>query len=52
MCLMLIASGFYFREKFYDLFLVVHIGMSVIFFVALWLHVKIFSGEFNYFLYP
>lgn len=49
---MLLFSGYYFREKFYDLFLMVHIGMSIIFFVTLWYHVKIFSGEFNYFLYP
>ncbi|KAK4503042.1 hypothetical protein PRZ48_006469 [Zasmidium cellare] len=52
MSLMLVFSGYYFREKFYDLFLIVHIGMSIIFFVTLWYHVKIFGGEFNYFLYP
>jgi NAD(P)H-flavin reductase len=52
MCLMLGASVFYFRERWYDLFLIVHIVMSVGFFVALWFHVRIFNGEFNYYLYP
>ncbi|EME83870.1 uncharacterized protein MYCFIDRAFT_115437, partial [Pseudocercospora fijiensis CIRAD86] len=52
MALMLGASAYCFREHFYDLFLMVHIWMSLIFFVTLWYHVKIFSGEFNYYLYP
>ncbi|KXS93685.1 hypothetical protein AC578_8325 [Pseudocercospora eumusae] len=52
MALMLGASAYYFRERYYDLFLMVHIGMSLIFFVTLWYHVKTFSGDFNYYLYP
>ncbi|PPJ50983.1 hypothetical protein CBER1_06818 [Cercospora berteroae] len=51
-CFMLFASIYYLREKYYDLFLVVHIGLSVLFFVTTWYHVIIFDGEFNYFLYP
>lgn len=52
MCLMLGASAYYFRERCYDFFLVVHIGMSLIFFITLWYHVRIFDGEFNYYLWP
>ncbi|PIA94397.1 Ferric/cupric reductase transmembrane component 2 [Cercospora beticola] len=51
-CFMLLASIYYLREKYYDSFLVVHIGLSVLFFVTTWYHVIIFDGEFNYFLYP
>lgn len=52
MSLMLVASAYYFRERYYDLFLMIHIGMSLVFFVTLWCHVRIFGGEFNYYLYP
>lgn len=51
-CFMLLASIYYLRENYYDFFLVVHIGLSVLFFVTTWFHVIIFDGEFNYFLYP
>ncbi|USW52687.1 Putative ferric reductase transmembrane component-like domain-containing protein [Septoria linicola] len=52
MSLMLGASAYYFRAKFYDLFLMVHIAMSFVFLITLWYHVRIFNGEFNYYLYP
>ncbi|KAF2215486.1 hypothetical protein CERZMDRAFT_105155 [Cercospora zeae-maydis SCOH1-5] len=51
-CFMLLASIYYLREKYYDLFLAAHIGLSVVFFVTTWYHVIIFNGEFNYYLYP
>ena len=52
MCAMLAASAYYFREKCYDLFLPLHTLMALIVFVTLWYHVRIFNGEFNYYMYP
>lgn len=49
---MLGLSAYYFREKCYDLFLPVHILMALVVFVTLWYHVRIFNGEFNYYMYP
>lgn len=52
MSLMLPLSAYYIRQSMYDLFLAGHIILSIVFFVTLWYHVRIFDGEFNYFLYP
>lgn len=52
MSLMLPLSAYYLRQRMYDLFLLGHIVLSIVFFVTLWYHVRIFDGEFNYFIYP
>ncbi|SMR42836.1 unnamed protein product [Zymoseptoria tritici ST99CH_3D1] len=52
MCLMLPASSYVFRQRCYELFLAVHILAALLSLITLWYHVRIFNGQFNYFLYP
>lgn len=51
MSVMLGASAYLIRLKAYDLFLILHIVLSVVFLATLWYHVRIFNGQFNYWLY-
>ncbi|KAF1961944.1 ferric-chelate reductase-like protein [Byssothecium circinans] len=53
MCLLLIFSVYGLRRSHYEIFLTLHIGLSVIALLTMYYHVEIFtSGEWNVFIYP
>ncbi|KXT06243.1 hypothetical protein AC578_9182 [Pseudocercospora eumusae] len=52
MAISLGASVWYIREKSYEVFLLSHIGMAVIFLVTLWYHVQVDRGVFTGWLWP
>ncbi|KIV87606.1 hypothetical protein PV11_03140 [Exophiala sideris] len=52
MGLLVVLSSMWFRKKFYELFLLVHIALGVIVVVALFYHTKIFEGEYEPYLWP
>ncbi|KAH7020980.1 ferric reductase like transmembrane component-domain-containing protein [Microdochium trichocladiopsis] len=47
MSLLLGLSLFWFRRNTYELFLIIHIGFSVIILYTMWAHVTIFNGRFD-----
>lgn len=51
MSLMIGFSFRFFRVRWYDLFLLVHILLSLVVLVTLFFHVKIFTGEYDGFLW-
>lgn len=52
MGLLLFFSSIFFRRKSYEVFLILHIGLSVITIVGLFYHTAIFDGEYNGYLWP
>lgn len=51
MCLLLVVSSMFFRQHTYEVFLLLHIGFSVLTLVGLFYHVAIFDGEYNPYLW-
>ncbi|KAK6379383.1 hypothetical protein LTS17_006301 [Exophiala oligosperma] len=52
MSLLLGFSVMWFRVKSYEVFLLIHIALSVITLVGLFYHTKIFNGEYDGYLWP
>lgn len=52
MSLLLVVSSMFFRQRSYEVFLLLHIGLSVLALVGLFYHVAIFDGEYNPYLWP
>ncbi|KIW09798.1 hypothetical protein PV08_11899 [Exophiala spinifera] len=52
MSLILLFSMMWFRVKSYEVFLLIHIALSVVTLVGLFYHTKIFDGEYNGYLWP
>lgn len=52
MSLVLVFSMLWIRVKYYDVFLLLHIGLALMVLVNLFYHTKIFLGEFDWFLWP
>ncbi|KAL3418133.1 ferric-chelate reductase [Phlyctema vagabunda] len=40
------------RRSFYEVFLIVHIVLSILILITMWYHVEIFHGEYNGFIWP
>ncbi|KAL6900551.1 ferric reductase like transmembrane component domain-containing protein [Trichoderma evansii] len=47
MCALLILSVYWIRRQFYEAFLVIHIGLSILILFTLLGHVSIFNGEYD-----
>ena len=52
MSLLLIVSTMVFRQRSYEVFLLLHIGFFVLTLIGLFYHVAIFEGEYNPYLWP
>ncbi|TVY91322.1 putative ferric reductase transmembrane component [Lachnellula willkommii] len=52
MSLILVFSSSFLRQKSYELFLVIHIVLALVTLIGLFFHTKIFTGEFEPYLYP
>ncbi|KAG9857046.1 putative plasma membrane ferric-chelate reductase, partial [Aureobasidium melanogenum] len=52
MCLLLLFSASWLRIKFYEIFLVLHIVLSVITLVGCFLHTSIFDAKYDSYLWP
>ncbi|PTB35573.1 hypothetical protein M441DRAFT_152886 [Trichoderma asperellum CBS 433.97] len=47
MCALLILSVYWIRRRFYETFLVIHIGLSILLLLTMLGHVSIFNGEYD-----
>ncbi|EXJ71662.1 uncharacterized protein A1O5_05470 [Cladophialophora psammophila CBS 110553] len=52
MNLIVLFSFMWFRVKSYEVFLLIHIALSVVVIVGLFYHTAIFDGEYNVYLWP
>ena len=52
MCFILGFSILWLRVKFYDVFLILHIALSLMMLVCLFYHTEIFNGKYDGFLWP
>ncbi|KIX92196.1 uncharacterized protein Z520_12077 [Fonsecaea multimorphosa CBS 102226] len=52
MSLIVLFSFMWFRVKSYEVFLLIHIALSVVTIVGLFYHTAIFNGEYNGYLWP
>ncbi|KAL7907656.1 ferric reductase like transmembrane component domain-containing protein [Trichoderma velutinum] len=47
MCALLILSVYWIRRRFYEAFLIIHIGLSILILLTMLGHVSIFNGEYD-----
>ncbi|UKZ58305.1 hypothetical protein TrVGV298_012173 [Trichoderma virens] len=47
MCSLLILSVYWIRRRFYEAFLVIHIGLSILILLTMLGHVSVFNGEYD-----
>ncbi|KIW68679.1 hypothetical protein PV04_04606 [Phialophora macrospora] len=52
MSLLVLFSFMWFRVRSYELFLLIHIALSIVTLVGLFYHTKIFEGEYDGYLWP
>ncbi|KEF58795.1 uncharacterized protein A1O9_03638 [Exophiala aquamarina CBS 119918] len=52
MSFLLVLSSAWLRERFYEIFLLIHIVLSVVTIVGLFYHTRIFEGEYDPYLWP
>ncbi|KIW85903.1 hypothetical protein Z517_01296 [Fonsecaea pedrosoi CBS 271.37] len=52
MSLLLLFSFMWFRVRSYEIFLLIHIGLSIATIIGLFYHTKIFDGEYDGYLWP
>ncbi|OAL47189.1 ferric-chelate reductase [Pyrenochaeta sp. DS3sAY3a] len=52
MTILLLASSIYLRQRAYEVFLLLHVGFSVIVIIGLFYHTAIMDGEYDAYLWP